>query len=165
MSKSQAIKDPLASLTQKDDSSMQYLTFSLANEYYGVEILRVQEIKAWQEVTHIPNAADYLCGVFNLRGQIVPLVDLRLLFAMPRRVYTPRTVIVVLQVMGETDRTVAIIVDEVSSAHDVMPEDIKPSPDFGWCIDTRFISGLVSIDNVMLILLDIDMLLSVEALG
>jgi len=165
MSELQTINDPLDLIDQEQDGSEQYLTFLLDDEEYGVEILRVQEIKGWDKVTHIPNSPHYLCGVLNLRGTIVPVVDLRLRFGMPARPYISTTVVVVLKVNGPTQRTVAIVVDGVSDAHNILPENIKPAPDFGSSINTDFISGLVSIDDNMMMILNIDSLLSVEALG
>lgn len=165
MSELQAVSDALDVLDEKEEGAEQYLTFLLDDEEYGVEILRVQEIKGWDRVTHIPNSPHYLCGVLNLRGTIVPVVDLRLRFGMPARAYTPTTVVVVLKVDGVTQRTVGIVVDGVSDAHNVLPEDIKPAPDFGSSIKTEYITGLVSIDDNMMMILNIDSLLSIEALG
>lgn len=165
MSELQAVSDSVDLIEQKEDASEQYLTFLLGEEEYGVEILRVQEIKGWDSVTRIPNSPYYLCGVLNLRGTIVPVVDLRLRFGMPPRAYTPTTVVVVLKVDGITQRTVGIVVDGVSDAHNVLPEEIKPAPDFGSSINTDFITGLVSIDDNMMMILNIDSLLSIEALG
>jgi purine-binding chemotaxis protein CheW len=162
MSELQQLNDSLGDV---DDRTEQYLTFLLGDEEYGVEILRVQEIKGWESVTHIPNTPDYLCGVLNLRGTIVPVVDLRLRFEMPAREYTPTTVVVVLNVGEGVQRTVGVVVDGVSDAHNVLPEEIKPSPDFGTSISTDFISGLVSIGSEMMMILNIDRLLRVEALG
>ena len=125
----------------------------------------MQEIKGWENVTHIPNTPDYLCGVLNLRGTIVPVVDLRLRFEMPAREYTPTTVVVVLNVGEGVQRTVGVVVDGVSDAHNVLPEEIKPSPDFGTSISTDFIKGLVSIGSEMMMILNIDSLLQIEALG
>jgi len=161
----QQVNEALESITSVDDGAEQYLSFLLADEEYGVEILRVQEITGWDRVTHIPNSPHFLCGVLNLRGTIVPVVDLRLRFDMPPREYTPTTVVVVLKVEGVTERTVGIVVDGVSDAHNVKPEEIKPAPDFGSSIRTDFIKGLVSLDNNMMMILNIDRLLSVEALG
>ncbi len=166
MSDVQQVNDTLESITSIDDGSEQYLSFLLGDEEYGVEILRVQEIKGWDQVTRIPNSPPYLCGVLNLRGTIVPIVDLRLCFGMPPKQYTPTTVVVVLKVEGVTQRTVGIVVDGVSDVHNVVPEDIKPTPDFGSCVSTEFINGLVSLeDDTMMMILNIDRLLSVEALG
>ncbi|PHS29365.1 MAG: chemotaxis protein CheW [Methylophaga sp.] len=148
-----------------DDGTEQYLTFLLGEEEYGVEILRVQEIKGWESVTHIPNTPEYLCGVLNLRGTIVPVVDLRLRFEMPARAYTPTTVVVVLKVGEGIQRTVGVVVDGVSDAHNILPADIKATPDFGITVSTEFIKGLVSIGSNMMMILNIDKLLHIEALG
>lgn len=165
MSEIEQINETLDSITSVDDGTDQYLSFILADEEYGVEILRVQEIKGWDRVTSIPNSPHYLCGVLNLRGTIVPVVDLRLRFDMPAREYTPTTVIVVLKVEGITERTVGIVVDGVSDAHNIRPEDIKPAPDFGVSVNTEFIKGLVSLGDDMMMILNVDRLLSVEAIG
>jgi purine-binding chemotaxis protein CheW len=148
-----------------EQAGEQFLSFVLGGEEYGVEILRVQEIKGWDNVTPIPNTPDYLCGVLNLRGTIVPVVDLRIRFDMERKKYTPTTVVIVLKVEGVTMRTVGIVVDAVSDAHNVTQDMIRPTPDFGTNVDTKFIKGLVPIENNMMMLLNIDQLLSVEALG
>jgi len=162
----QQVNDTLDSITSIDDGSEQYLSFLLGDEEYGVEILRVQEIKGWDQVTHIPNSPHYLCGVLNLRGTIVPIVDLRLRFEMEPKKYTPTTVVVVLKVEGVSQRTVGIVVDGVSDAHNIVPEEIKPTPDFGSNVSTEFIQGLVSLeDDTMMMILNIDRLLSIEALG
>lgn len=161
----QQINDVLELITSVDDGTDQYLSFILADEDYGVDILRVQEIKGWERVTHIPNSADYVCGVLNLRGTIVPVVDLRRRFDMPIREYTSRTVVVMLKVEGLTDRTVGVVVDGVSGTHNVDPESIKAAPDLGGGVNTEFIKGLVSLESEMLMILNIDRLLSVEALG
>jgi purine-binding chemotaxis protein CheW len=155
----------LEAMDEVRDGAHQYLTFLLANEEYGVEILRVQEIKGWDNITPIPNTPHYLCGVLNLRGTIVPVVDLRLRFDMPFMPYTPTTVIIVLRVEGITQRTVGIVVDAMSDSHNVMPDQIKPAPDFSTSISTAYISGLVNVDKKMVMLLDIDQLLDVDAIG
>jgi len=166
MSDIQQVNETLDSITSIDDGSEQYLSFFLGEEEYGLEILRVQEIKGWTQVTHIPNSPPYLCGVLNLRGTIVPIVDLRLRFDMPKKQYTATTVVVVLRVEGATQRTVGIVVDSVSDAHNIVPEEIKATPDFGSHVNTEFISGLVTLeDNNMMMILNIDRLLSVEALA
>ena len=148
-----------------EEGMMQYLTFELNGEHYGVQILRVQEIKGWDYVTPIPNTPGHMCGVLNLRGAIVPIVDLRLFFDMPFEPYTQTTVVVVLRVEGVTQRTVGIVVDAVSDAHNVRPEDVREAPDFGDVVSTAFITGIAPIDDNMTMLLDIDKLLSVEQIG
>ncbi len=159
------VNESLDVMGEVEDGAEQYLTFILGDEEYGVEILRVQEIKGWDTVTSIPNTPDYLCGVLNLRGTIVPVVDLRLRFDMSVCEYNPTTVIVVLNIEGVSQRTVGIVVDGMSDTHNIMPEDIKPAPDFGSTIDIDYINGLVTIGDNMVMLLDIDRLLSVEAIG
>ena len=161
----QQINDILESITSVDDGMAQYLSFTLADESYGIDILRVQEIKGWDRVTHIPNSPHYVCGVLNLRGSIVPIVDLRQRFDMPEREYTSRTVVVMLKVEGLADRIVGIVVDSVSDTHNIDPESIKPTPDIGVGTNTAFIKGLVSLKGEMMMILNIDRLLSAEALG
>jgi purine-binding chemotaxis protein CheW len=143
-----------------DEAASQYLTFSLADEEYGVEILRVQEIKGWAPVTQIPNAPAFLKGVLNLRGTIVPIVDLRMRFNMNAIEYTPTTVVIVLSLISAgRERTFGIVVDAVSDVLNIADGDIRPKPDFGTVVDADFISGLATVDEQMVMLLDIDRLL------
>jgi purine-binding chemotaxis protein CheW len=165
MSELHDVEHAFDAIDDNEEGADQYLSFILGDEEYGVEILRVQEIKGWDNVTQIPNTPKYLCGVLNLRGTIVPVVDLRLRFDMKARKYTPTTVVIVLKVEGITARTVGIVVDAVSDVHNVLPEVIRSAPDFGSSVDTRFIRGLVPIEEKMMMILNIDQLLSVEALG
>lgn len=142
----------------------QYLTFILADEEYGVDILRVQEIKGWDKVTPIPNTPDYVQGVINLRGTIVPVVDLRQRFGMPRLEYGPTTVVIVLKVLGEgRDRTMGIIVDAVSDVYDVDPGEMKPAPDLGVSTGADWVQGLATVGEKMVIVLDIDQMLLAAA--
>lgn len=150
-------------LQRGDVASNQFLTFSLANEEYGVDILRVQEIKGWTPVTHIPNAPAYLKGVLNLRGTIVPIVDLRMRFNLDAIDYTPTTVVIVLSLMNEgRERTFGIVVDAVSDVLNIAPGDVRPKPDFGTVVDADFIQGLATVGEHMVMLLDIDCLLRPE---
>jgi len=143
-----------------DAAANQFLTFSLANEEYGVDILRVQEIKGWTPVTHIPNAPGYLKGVLNLRGTIVPIIDLRMRFNLEAIDYTPTTVVIVLSLLNEgRERTFGIVVDAVSDVLNIAPTDIRPKPDFGTVVDADFINGLATVGEHMVMLLDIDCLL------
>ena len=151
---------------QTDSNSQQYLTFVLGDENYGVDILRVQEIKGWSPVTHIPNTPEYMRGVLNLRGTIVPIVDLRMRFNMDTVEYTQLTVVIVLSVKaGDRERTLGIVVDGVSDVLTVKEGELKPTPDFGGAISTEYIRGLVTVEENMVMLLDIDLLLSVEELN
>lgn len=139
----------------------QYLTFIMANEEYGVDILRVQEIRGWDNVTPIPNTPKYIKGVINLRGTIVPIIDLRERFGMQSVEYGPTTVVIVLKVIKEDiERIMGIVVDAVSDVYNIESSDIKPAPDFGSVVSIEFVSGLVSIQDKMLIILDIDHLLN-----
>ena len=145
--------------------SLQYLTFNLANEAYGIDILRVQEIRGWVPVTKVPNAPVFVRGVMNLRGAIVPVVDLRLRFGLESVEYTKVTVVIVVTVRSEQhgDRIIGMVVDGVSDVLNINnAADIKDTPDFGTAVHTEFISGLVALEAGMVMLLDVDRLLSVE---
>lgn len=150
----------------QDENGSQFLTFSLAGEAYGVDILRVQEIKGWVQVTRIPNTPEYLKGVLNLRGTIVPIIDMRIRFHLETMDYTSETVIIVLSVQTDAgDRVVGIVVDSVSDVLSVKPEDRKPSPDFGTNVNTEFIEGLATVEDQMVMLLDIDKMLTTDEIS
>ncbi|WP_273152412.1 chemotaxis protein CheW [Methylophaga thiooxydans] len=157
--------DVLDVMGSVEEGMLQYLTFELDDEHYGVDILRVQEIKGWDHVTPIPNTPSHLCGVLNLRGAIVPIVDLRLLFDMPFVAYSNITVVVILTVQDVTQRTVGIVVDAVSDAHMIHPDSITEAPDFGEKVATDFISGITKVNDTMLMLLDVDNLLNNQQIG
>jgi purine-binding chemotaxis protein CheW len=145
------------------DNANQFLTFMLAGEEYGVDILRVQEIKGWENATEIPNTPDYIQGVMNLRGTIVPIVDLRSRFELEQVEYSNTTVVIVLKIKTETsEKTIGFVVDAVSDVYNVTEEQLKPSPDFGNSVSTEFVKGLATIDEKMLILLDIDHLIDAD---
>ena len=134
----------------------QFLTFTLQEETYGVDILKVQEIRGWSEPTPIPNAPEFIRGVMNLRGEIVPILDMRRRFQMDETSFTKYTVIVVVNVR---ERTIGMTVDAVSDVMDITVEDMKDAPDFGTSIDASFIRGLAASEEKMVILLDIDAML------
>jgi purine-binding chemotaxis protein CheW len=137
----------------------QYLTFVLAGEEYGVDILRVQEIRGWSAVTPIPNTPAYVQGVLNLRGTVVPIIDLRLRLGMERIAYGPTTVIVVVNAVHAGQLHVAgLVVDGVSDVCNVSEEDTRPAPDFGAAIDVSFMRGMATVREKMVILLDVDRL-------
>ena len=147
------------------EENLQYLTFNLAGESYGIDILRVQEIRGWVPVTKVPNAPAFVRGVMNLRGAIVPVVDLRLRFNLESVEYTKITVVIVVMVHSEQhgDRIIGMVVDGVSDVLNINnAAEIKDAPDFGTAVHTEFISGLVAIDSGMVMLLDVDRLLSIE---
>lgn len=153
------------SAMEHGDDEDQYLTFILKDVEYGVDILRVQDIKGWEAVTPIPNTPEYIQGVMNLRGTIVPIIDLRLRFGLERIDYGKTTVIVVLKVISEdSERIMGIVVDSVSDVYNVAKQDIKEAPDFGATVHTEFISGLATVDEKMVIILDIDHLLNSDEL-
>ncbi len=148
-------------------AASKYLTFVLATEEYAIDILRVQEIKGWSKVTVIPNTPDYICGVINLRGTIVPIIDLRLRFGLDRLDYGQMTVVVVVKVLASNgrERIMGIVVDAVSDVYDVTETEIKPPPDFGSVISIEFIKGLATVSDKMVIVLEIDKLLNSEELA
>src|SRR6202795_3616842 len=139
----------------------QVLTFVLGNETYGVDILRVQEIRGWSAVTKIPHAPSHVLGVLNLRRSIVPIVDLRMRFALERAEYTAITVIIVVSVISAAGRRdFGVVVDGVSDVVDVNTAEGKPAPELGWRAATDYIRGLVSVADRMVVLLDIDCLIA-----
>jgi len=144
-------------------TSAQFLSFTLGKEEYGVDILRVQEIRSWEPVSRIPNVPAYEKGVVNLRGAIVPIIDLRERFGLGHSHYTPLTVVVVLQAqIRDKTRVMGVVVDAVSDVIDVDKKSIQSSPNFGAKVSTEFITGLVSVNQRMVMLLDVDKLLKLE---
>ena len=149
------------------DEINEFLTFMLNGEEYGVDILRVQEIKGWDSVTSVPNLPEYIRGVINLRGTIVPIIDLRRRFELDVREYSGTTVVIVLRVIteGHADRVMGIVVDGVSDVYQVPSNDMKKSPEFGGDVDTEFVKALASVGDKMVVLLDIDHMLNSEELS
>ncbi len=145
------------------EDTIEYLTFCLDQEYFGVDILRVQEIKAWEAVTRIPNAPEYIMGVLNLRGAIVPVYDLRLRLGMEFSEYDDETVVIILKVLGiKGERNIGIAVDEVSDVLLTNSSEIKDTPEFGDKLNTEFISGIASVGEKMVTLLAADLLQPLE---
>ena len=137
----------------------QVLTFILGMETYGVDILLVQEIRGWSQVTRIPQTPPHVLGVLNLRGSIVPIVDLRMRFRLERAEYTAVTVIIVLSVETSSGRRdLGVVVEGVSDVIDIKAVDLKPAPDLGSQVSTEFIQGLMTVGENMVMLLDIDRL-------
>ena len=135
----------------------EFLTLRLGKEEYGVEILKVQEIRGYEAVTHIANAPAYIKGVINLRGIIVPIVDMRIKFNLGTPEYTPLTVVIILNVAG---RVVGMVVDSVSDVLTLKADEVRPAPEFGASLDTQYIIGLGTLDQRMLILMDIEKLMT-----
>ncbi len=140
-----------------NDMPHEFLTFTLGAEEYGVDILKVQEIRGYDTVTRIPEAPDFIKGVINLRGTIVPVVDMRLKFKLGKAEYNEFTVMIILNVAR---RVVGMVVDGVSDVMQLTPEQIRPAPEFGSAVNSRFITGLGAFDERMLILVDIEKLMS-----
>ena len=139
----------------------QYLTFIMGDEEYGVDILRVQEIRGWDSVTPIPNTPAYIKGVINLRGTIVPIVDLRERFGMPQIHYGATTVVIVLKVVSDSsERIMGVVVDAVSDVYNVAEEDMQPPPDFGSVVNIDYVKGLATVTEKMIIILEIDQLMN-----
>lgn len=147
-----------------DEVGDQYLTFTLADEDYGIDILRVQEIRGWDETTRLPNTPEFVRGVINLRGNIVPIYDLRLRFGMPFREYTKNTVVIIIKT-AETNansKSIGIVVDAVADVLHGHHIDVTQSPDFGSQSVTNAISGLATFDEKMVVLIDVDKLVAEE---
>ena len=162
---SETAEDLTSHETEKEFKEL--LTFFLAGEEYGVDILRVQEIKGWDSVTNIPNTPEYIRGVINIRGSIVPIIDMRLRFNLEKKEYTATTVVIILSVVskGNDDRIMGVVVDAVSDVYNVPINDVKASPDFGTAVDTEFVTGLATIDEKMIIVLNIDHMLNAAELA
>jgi purine-binding chemotaxis protein CheW len=135
----------------------EFLTFTLGQEEYGIEILKVQEIRSYEAVTTIANAPEFIKGVVNLRGTIVPIVDMRIKFKLGVADYTQFTVVIILNVAG---RVVGMVVDSVSDVIALGTEQIRPAPDFSSSFDVKYITGLGTVDSRMLILVDIEKLMT-----
>ena len=149
------VLDHIAALAGK------YLTFCMGNEEYGLEILRVREIIGLMDITPVPRTPNYVRGVINLRGKVIPVVDLRLKFGLPPQDATEKTCIIVVQVnRAGAEVTMGIIVDEVSEVLDIAAELIEPSPDFGSSFNTDFILGMGKVAKKVIMLLDVNKVLA-----
>ncbi|WP_338556507.1 chemotaxis protein CheW [Erwinia sp. E_sp_B04_7] len=140
----------------------EFLVFTLGDEEYGIDILKVQEIRGYDQVTRIANTPAFIKGVTNLRGVIVPIIDLRLKFAQPDVVYNENTVVIVLNL---EQRVVGIVVDGVSDVLSLTTDQIRPSPEFAVTMSTEYLTGLGALGERMLILVDIEKLLNSEEMA
>ena len=140
----------------------EFLAFTLGKEEYGIDILKVQEIRGYEAVTRIANAPDFIKGVVNLRGIIVPIVDMRIKFNLGEPVYDQFTVVIILNIGG---RVIGMVVDSVSDVITLSPEQVKPAPEMGAAFNTDYLVGLGTLDERMLILVDIDKLMSSAEMG
>ena len=142
-----------------------YLTFSLCGEEYGIGILKVREIIGMMPITSVPQTPYFFKGVINLRGKVIPVLDLRLKFGMPEMEYNERTSIIVVEVAGTTSRIhIGIVVDHVSEVVNIKAEDVEDTPNFGSSLDTEFILGMAKMTGGVKILLHIDRVLGAEDL-
>lgn len=138
-----------------------YLTFSLAEEEYGIGILKIKEIIGMMPVTTVPRTPEYVKGVINLRGKVIPIIDLRLRFGMEAIDYTERTCIIVVEIEGQTGTVqVGVVVDAVSEVLNVDTKDIEDTPQFGRSLDTEYILGMAKMEGGVKILLDVDQVLT-----
>lgn len=162
----EAISEGASTHGAADENGAQFLTFMLDGSEYGLEILRVQEIKGWDNVTPIPNTPDHLRGVINLRGTVVPVIDLRLRFGLPSIEFTSTTVVIIVKVEHQDKtQTFGFVVDAVSEVYTVSHDQIKPAPEVGSEGGSEFVSSLITVhDEKMVILLDIDNLVSADLL-
>ncbi len=143
-----------------------YLTFQLGKEVYGIEILKVQEIIGMMNITHIPKTPDFVRGVINLRGKVIPVIELRRKFGMESMTDTERTCIVVVQVKwADNTITMGLLVDEVSEVLNVTPDQIEAPPSFGAGVDTDFILGMGKVGQKVVMMLDVDRVLAAEELA
>lgn len=152
----------LAVTPEQTDMSGQFLSFSLGKETYGIEILRVQEIRGWESVRPLPDVPDYVKGVLDLRGTIVPIVDLRIRFGNPDPEYLPTTVMIIVAVRNGDDshQLVGVVVDGVSDVLDAGETEVKPPPRLQGSISQKYVSGMISLPSAMVVLVDIDHMLS-----
>ena len=141
----------------KTDDAKEFLSFQIGDEEYGIDILTVREIRAYEKPTRIANTPDFICGVINLRGVIVPIVDLRIKFGLATPQYNNLTVVIILKV---SNRVMGVVVDSVSDVLPLKNDDIHPAPEFNSRIQTTFIRGLATVQERMLILMDIEALMA-----
>ncbi len=148
--------------TASASKALEFLSFTLGHEEYGIDIQKVQELRGYDTVTRIANAPAHIKGVVNLRGIIVPIVDMRIKFNLGTPTYDPFTVVIILNI---ANRVMGMVVDSVSDVITLTPEHIKPAPEMGSVLDTNHLIGLGTLDERMLILVDIDKLMSSNEMG
>lgn len=146
----------------KDGAGYEFLAFTLGSEEYGIDILKVQEIRGYEAVTRIANAPEFIKGVINLRGIIIPVVDMRIKFNLGAPTYDQFTVVIILNIGG---RVIGMVVDSVSDVTTLTADQIKPAPEMGTAFNSDYMIGLGTLDERMLILVDIDKLMSSNEMG
>ncbi|MGA1997447.1 MAG: chemotaxis protein CheW [Bryobacteraceae bacterium] len=166
MSASVLSQNPIAAGPPLDVRAGKYLTFTLSNEEFGIRVLKVREIMGLQEITAVPQTPAHVKGVINLRGRVVPVIDLRLKFGLPAAEYSQRTCIIVTQIQGESGPLMmGIVVDGVSEVLNLSDQEIEDTPDFGEDIGNRYLLGMAKVKGKVKILLDIDKVLSAQDLN
>lgn len=156
------MSDAVLQQTVVGTEEKEYLSFVLGDEHYALDITTVKEIRGYEPVTKIANAPDFIKGVINLRGDIVPIVDLRIKFNVGEATYTEFTIVIMLNIQ---DRIVGIVVDGVSDVIRLTDEAILPPPEFGVVFDSRYLQGLADVEENMVILVNIERLVTSEELG
>ena len=147
----------------EEENICQFLTFMMADEEYGVDILAVQEIRGWEEITQIPNAPSFVKGAINLRGTIVPIIDLRARFGLPHLTYSSITVVIVVKVELESgDKIMGIVVDAVSDVYSIAESEARDVPDVTNTENTEFVHGLVNVGEKMVVLLNLERVLNLS---
>ncbi len=168
MMENQVVESPRSEVrtTSWSEKAGKYLTFCLDKEEYGLEILKVQEIIGLMSVTRVPGMPDFIRGVINLRGKVIPVMELRLKFGMQEGETTEKTCVIVVQVgRGDTQLIMGVIVDEVSEVLDIAAEQIEPPPSFGGNLKTDFLLGMGKVNQKVVMLLDIDRVLSQDEIA
>ena len=155
-------QEPVSTMADREGK---YLTFTLAGEEYGIGILKIKEIIGMMSITSVPQTPSFVKGVINLRGKVIPVVDLRLRFAMDAIDYNDRTCIIVVEIGGSTDIVIGIVVDSVSEVLNIKSEDIEDTPTFGTSLNTDYILGMAKMEGKVKILLDIDEVLSQDEIN
>ncbi|AHF03981.1 purine-binding chemotaxis protein [Marichromatium purpuratum 984] len=155
-------EDSQDSTTVNSEDSREYLTFTLGDEEYGIDILNVQEIRGYDTVTKIANSPHFIKGVINMRGVIVPIIDMRLKFDLGEVEYNQFTVVIILNITG---RVVGMVVDGVSDVIALRQDQIRPAPEFGAVLDTAYIDGLATLEERMVIMVNIERLMNSEEMG
>ena len=150
------------SAAEHDLAAREFLAFTLGKEEYGIHILKVQELRGYEMPTQIANAPDFIKGVVNLRGIIVPIIDMRIKLNLGTPTYDQFTVVIILNIRG---RVIGMVVDSVSDVITLSPEQIRPAPEMGTALNTDYLIGLGTVDQRMLILVDIDKLMSGADMG
>ena len=151
-----------SSMTSSAPHALEFLSFTLGQEEYGIDIQKVQELRGYDAVTRIANAPEHIKGVVNLRGIIVPIIDMRIKFNLGTPTYDQFTAVIILNIAS---RVMGMVVDSVSDVITLKPEQIKPAPTMGSALDTEYLMGLGTIEERMLILIDLDRLMSSDEMG